>query len=408
MVLPPGATLGDHDLVSNPALVIVRSHGVSVGTREAGRARVRYRPKDEFHQRLQAEVGSLLVRSAGAARRRLAVKALVTSIWFYGSYAGLVLVHLRPWQAVALVVSAGLSGAAVAMGTAHDAVHGTISRDRCVNAVVALLAAPFGISRTWWRAKHNQLHHSFTNVHEVDDDLHFGRLLRLSPFQERRWWHRYQHVYAWLLYPLVYLAMLVNGDLAFITRGVIGKTRVARPAPLRALWLLAEKLTGLVLLLGLAVAAHPVLHVVAAYLAASALAGFVMAVVFQTGHCLETTTFLMPEPATGEVMRGWALSQVAGTADVAPSNRLYTTFTGGLNHHLEHHLFPQANQLLLPAIAPIVRRHSVANVIALLELPTLRSAVRSHQRSLRRLGGVSTGTDQVRPDLPPGVPFRGE
>ncbi|MDQ6796498.1 MAG: fatty acid desaturase [Actinomycetota bacterium] len=404
----PVQPFGDHDFVSNTSLAILRSHSVSVGLHETGPAKVRYRPKDDFHQGLQAEVGSLLVGSAGAARRRLAVKALVTSTWFYGSYAGLVLVHLRPWQAVALVVSLGLSGAAVAMGTAHDAVHGTISRNRRSNAVVALLAAPFGISRTWWRAKHNQLHHSFTNVHEVDDDLHFGRLLRLTPFQERRRWHRYQHVYAWLLYPIVYLAMLVNGDLAFITRGVIGKTQVARPTPLRALWLLAEKLTGLVLLLGLAVAAHPVLHVVAAYLAASALAGLVMAVVFQTGHCLDTTTFLMPDSAPGEVRRGWALTQVAGTADVAPSNRLYTTFTGGLNHHLEHHLFPQANQLLLPTIAPIVRRHCVANGVEVVELPTLRAAVRSHQRLLRRLGGVSTGTDQVRPDLPPGVPFRGE
>ena len=349
-------------------------------------AKVRYQRKDEFHQGLQSEVGALLIGSAGKARRRLAVKIVVTSAWFYGSYLCLVLLHLRTWQALALVISLGLSGAAVAMGTAHDAVHGTISKNRRANAVIALLAAPFGISRTWWRAKHNQLHHSFTNVHGVDDDLHFGRLLRLTPYQERRWWHRYQHVYAWLLYPLMYVAMLVNGDVAFITRGVIGTTRVARPTPLRALWLLTEKLTGLVLLLGFAAVAHPLLHVLAAYLTAAALAGFVMAVVFQTGHCLETTTFLKPEAATGQVHLGWALTQVAGTADVAPSNRLYTTFTGGLNYHVEHHLFPQANQLLLPAIATVVRRHCASSGIEVVVLPTLSAAVRSHQRLLLRLG----------------------
>ena len=349
-------------------------------------AKVRYQPKDDFHQRLQAEVGALLIGAAGQARRRLAVKIVVTSAWFYGSYACLVLLHLRTWQAVALVASLGLSGAAVAMGTAHDAVHGTISKSRRANAVVALLAAPFGISRTWWRAKHNQLHHSFTNVHDVDDDLHFGRLLRLTPYQERRWWHRYQHVYAWLLYPLLYVAMLVNGDLEFITRGVIGTTKVARPTPLRALWLLAEKLTGLVLLLGLAALAHPLLHVLAAYLGAAAVAGLIMAVVFQTGHCLETTTFVRPETTTGQVHQGWALTQVAGTADVATSNRLYTTFTGGLNHHVEHHLFPQANQLLLPEIASVVRRHCADNAVDVVVLPTLRAAVRSHQRLLRKLG----------------------
>jgi len=348
--------------------------------------KVRYQRKDDFHQGVQAEVGALMLRSVGQARRRLAVKILLMSAWFYGSYACLLLVHLRTWQAIALVFSLGLAGAAGAMGTAHDAVHGTISKNRRANDAIALLTAPFGISRTWWRAKHNQLHHSFTNVHEVDDDLDFGRLLRLTPYQERRWWHRHQHVYAWFLYPLLYIAMLVNGDFAFITRGVIGTTQVALPTPRRAVWLLGEKLTGLALLMGAAAVAHPLLSVLAVYLAAAALAGFIMAVVFQTGHCLDTTTFLKPEASTGEIHLGWALAQVAGTADVATSNRLYTMFTGGLNFHVEHHLFPQANQMLLPAIATVVRRHCAANGVDVVVLPTLRAAVRSHQRLLWRLG----------------------
>lgn len=349
-------------------------------------AKVRFQRKDDFHQRLQAEVGALVLRSAGQARRRLAAKIVATSSWFYGSFASVVLLDLRPWKAAVLVVSLGLSGAGVAMGTAHDAVHGTISRNRRVNAAVALVAAPFGISRTWWRAKHNQLHHSFTNVHEVDDDLHFGRILRLTPYQEWRRWHRFQHVYAWLLYPFLYLAMLVNGDLAFITRGAIGATQVATPSIPRALALVGEKLAGLVVMLGIALVAHPLSQVVVVYLAASLLAGFTMAVVFQTGHCLDTTTFLKPEDETGKVHSGWALAQMAGTADVAPSNRIYTVFTGGLNYHIEHHLFPQANQLLLPAIASIVRRHCAASDVDVVVLPTVRTAVRSHQRLLRNLG----------------------
>lgn len=348
--------------------------------------KVRYERKGDFHQGLQAEVGALLLASAGGARRRLARKAVITSTWFYGTYLALVLLDLRPWQAAILTASLGLAAASVAMGTAHDAVHGTISLDRRRNAAAALVAAPFGISRTWWRTKHNMLHHSFTNVHDVDDDLHFGQLVRLTPYQPWRPWHRYQHLYAWAAYPLLYLAMLVNGDRAFITQGVIGASKVAEATPLRAMWLLAEKLTGLVILLGVALLFQPALVVLAVYLAAGMLAGFVMAVVFQTGHCLDSTTFLKPEADTGQINRGWALTQIAGTADVATSNRLYTTFTGGLNHHVAHHLFPQANQLLLPAITSVVRRHSAAAGVDVVVLPTLRAAVASHQRLLRDLG----------------------
>ncbi|MEO5679331.1 MAG: fatty acid desaturase, partial [Acidimicrobiales bacterium] len=240
-------------------------------------SKVRYRPKDDFQKGLQAEVGALMLVAAGPARRRLAVKVVATSGWFYGSYLALVLLPLRPWQAAGLTVSLGLAAASVAMGTAHDAVHGTLSASRSANAVLALLAAPFGISRTWWRTKHNLLHHSFTNVHDVDDDLHFGRLVRLTPFQPWRPWHRYQRCYAWLLYPLLYLAMLVNGDFAFITRGIIGSAQVTRATPLRALWLLAEKLTGLALLLGFALRTHSLAQVSAVYLTAGVLAGFIMA-----------------------------------------------------------------------------------------------------------------------------------
>ena len=354
--------------------------------RDDAAVKVRYQPKDGFQQGLQAEVGALLLRSTSRARRQLLGKVLVTSTWFYGSFACLVLLDLRLWQAAALTVSLGLSGAAVAMGTAHDAVHGTISRNRHLNATIALLAAPFGISRTWWRTKHNQLHHPFTNVDGVDDDLHFGRLLRLTPHQEWHRWHRYQHAYAWLLYPLLYVAMLVNGDLAFITRGVIGTSKVARPTLLRALGLLVEKLAGLALLLAVALSARSLPQVAVVYLAAAVLAGFVMAVVFQTGHCLDTTTFLKPEAVTEKIQSPWALAQVAGTADVATSNRIYTMFTGGLNFHVEHHLFPQANQLLLPAIAGVVRRHCAAQGVEVVILPTVLAAVRSHQRSLRKLG----------------------
>ena len=53
-----------------------------------------------------------------------------------------------------------------------------------------------------WRQKHNVLHHGYTNVLGLDEDLESGGLLRLAPGQPRRRLHRLQHLYVWALYAL--------------------------------------------------------------------------------------------------------------------------------------------------------------------------------------------------------------
>jgi linoleoyl-CoA desaturase len=78
--------------------------------------------------------------------------------------------------------------------------------------------------------------------------------------------------------------------------------------------------------------------------------------------------------------------QLVGAADVAPNSRLVTWFVGGLNLHIEHHLFPRVAAVRLPELSPIVRTVARTHGIALVEFPTMRSAVASHQRQLRSLG----------------------
>lgn len=352
----------------------------------AGRLTIRYAPKSAFQSGLQSDVGALLEARKPAARRALRVKAAMISTWFYGSYLLLVWVPLRPWQAVMASVSLGLAGAGTMMSVSHDAAHGAVSENRRINALVVLITAPFGVSRSWWCVKHNRLHHGYTQVQGVDDDLNAGRpFIRLSSDQPWHRWHRYQHVYSWALYPFMHLAM-VTADLPFVFTGRIGGRRMAAPGVGRSLVLLVEKVTGLALLLTLAIVHHSVLATVGAFSIASLVAGFALASTFQLGHCLDTSSPPRLDPLTGQVEDEWAITQVKGTADVAVGNRVYTWYVGSLNHHLEHHLFPKAGHVLLKEIAPVVRSRCAAHGIVPTEFPTVWSAVCSHQRFLRHLG----------------------
>src|SRR5690606_25129221 len=60
---------------------------------------------------------------------------------------------------------------------------------------------------------------------------------------------------------------------------------------------------------------------------------------------------LVPDPT-----EHWAVQQIKGTANWASGSFFWNFFSGGLNHQIEHHLFPSISQYCYPAIAPIVKQ----------------------------------------------------
>jgi linoleoyl-CoA desaturase len=74
------------------------------------------------------------------------------------------------------------------------------------------------------------------------------------------------------------------------------------------------------------------------------------------------------------------------TANFAPRNRLLTWYVGGLNHQIEHHLFPKVCSRHYPALSVIVRRVAARHGLPYHCHDTFFGAVRSHLRTLKRFG----------------------
>ena len=51
----------------------------------------------------------------------------------------------------------------------------------------------------------------------------------------------------------------------------------------------------------------------------------------------------------------WMTDQLRATNNVAPTSALFSSLCGGINNHIEHHLFPHISGDVLHAIAPVVR-----------------------------------------------------
>jgi linoleoyl-CoA desaturase len=116
------------------------------------------------------------------------------------------------------------------------------------------------------------------------------------------------------------------------------------------------------------------------------LLGITMATVFQLAHVVEDNAFPEPHPVTGAIENEWAIHEVETTANFARKNKLAAWYFGGLNFQIEHHLFPRVCHIHYPAISTIVENTCREFGVKYMSYPTIRAAVASHFRFLKKLG----------------------
>jgi linoleoyl-CoA desaturase len=361
--------------------------GPSHHVRPRGRGRVGYAPVGEFERVLRTRVDAQLSSEARRSPGGSLGDALAVSVWFFTSYTLLVFASLPVWTVAIVTCSLGLAIAGLLMMVGHDMCHHAVSKQRAIDKFVLWSSCgALGITPDWWRAKHNGLHHPYTNLPDLDDDICLGSLLRVTDTQPMKPWHRFQHIYAFGLAPFMFLNMVFIGDLRYVLTGRVGARPVTTPSPGRSVRLLTRKLAGVALLVGIALVLHPWLDVVLVTFVAALVAGEVLALVFQVQHCVADVSVPRRDIESGSVSSSWAVSQAQGAADFATSNRMLTWYVGGLNFHIEHHLFPHVAHRRLRELRPIVRATCADFGVHQTEYTTLTSAIVAHRRWLRALG----------------------
>ncbi len=323
-----------------------------------------------------------------SARRRLHAKALVIVAMDVVGYTGLVVAHVPWWARVAFAVLLVHGLLATATGIMHDANHGSFARRRGANRTLAYTADALGASSLLWRFQHNDLHHRHTNVVGVDTDIDQAPFARLAPTQEWRPWHRAQHVYLWPLYGFLTLQWLVASDIKSLAVGGMGGQRFrSKPTGGDLARLAAGKLVHVGWALVIPMLFHPVLAVLAWYVACSWAVGFALAVVFQVAHAVGEADFTDRDVR----LRGddMVRHQLATTVDVhvgrGPLGAYLTFLTGGLGYQVEHHLAPKVPHTHYAAMARKVDAMCAANGLHRRVHAGPGAAVIAHQRWLHAM-----------------------
>jgi linoleoyl-CoA desaturase len=237
-----------------------------------------------------------------------------------------------------------------------------------------------------WRWKHAVIHHTYVNITGHDTDIDFGFMARMTPHQKRLKFHRWQHLYLWLLYGLFALRWHLLGDMREYLSGRINGQRFPRPRGRELAIFVGGKVIFVTLAFGLPILMHPVWVALLFYTVTALVLGIVLSMIFQLAHCVEEAEFPLPAAGSGQIENAWAIHQAQTTVDFARGSRIASWLFGGLNFQIEHHLFPRICHIHYPAISKLVEQTCRDFGVKYAEHASVWAGVVSHFRWLRRLG----------------------
>ena len=160
-----------------------------------------------FHAELKKRISDYFdnVGKSTTGNASLFAKAIILMSAFTLVYIHLVFFTPAALWAILECVLLGGIVSAIGFNVMHDGAHGSFSKNKGVNYLAAFSLNILGGNSFMWNVKHNVIHHAYTNVDGVDDDIDIQPWMRMSGTQKKYKLHKYQHLYFWVLYSLLYI-----------------------------------------------------------------------------------------------------------------------------------------------------------------------------------------------------------
>jgi linoleoyl-CoA desaturase len=352
--------------------------------------------KDSFHQAIIAQVNAYFRNNklSPYANTQMWVKTAVMISLYFVPYALMVsgAAAGHPFAFLALWLMMGIGMVGIGTSVMHDAHHGTYSANKKINKLIGYILELIGGYEVTWKIQHNYLHHTFTNVAGLDEDIDSVVIFRFSPRQPRYWFHRYQHIYAWFFYMIMTLFWMTAKDYLQVLRyrqhDLLVKHKLTLTQAVSRITLFKMFYYTYIIFLPLLFSGMPWYYIVTGFLIMHCLAGLILSCIFQPAHVVATSEFALPVESHGkkEMEDSWAVHEVENTSDFAPDNKFLTWFIGGLNFQVEHHLFTGICHVHYPKLAPLVRSTAEKFGVQYHVEPTFRKALGDHVRMLKKLG----------------------
>ena len=323
------------------------------------------------------------------ANRSMIIKTIVMLLLFLGPISILCSgVVTSGWMLFLLYITSGFGMAGIGMGVMHDAIHGSYSKHSKLNTILGYSMNIIGANATVWHLQHNVLHHTYTNIHDADDDLNMPFFLRFSPHKKKYKIHRFQFIYVWFFYSISTLAWISAKDFVRLTRyrkmGLIENRNEFYKSLLHlTLWKVAYYIYAIVLPI-IVLPFSPWL-IILAFISMHLVTGLVISCVFQVAHVMPDVNYPLTDDQ-GNIDNNWLVHQLLTTSNFSPKNKTFSWLIGGLNYQIEHHLFPNICHVHYRNISPIVKDTALEFGMPYNQKSTFTGAIADHIAMLRNLG----------------------
>ena len=344
---------------------------------------------NEFYQSLKVSVDEYFEKKKikKTGDWRLFSKTIILIGAAITMYCLLMFVNMSALPALLLCAALGFVFSSIGFSVMHDANHGSYSTKPMLNDLLGLSANALGASSFFWKQKHNIIHHTYTNVDGIDDDIAKSPIIRQCESQKWVPAHKVQHLYLLPVYALSSIFWLFFMDFTkYFTRKIYTTEAWKMTAKNKAIFW-ATKICYLAFYIVLPVVKWGFLPWLGGFLLLHAVMGLTLSLVFQLAHVVENTEFeTIALDETKHIETAWAEHQIRTTANFAMGNKVISWFVGGLNYQIEHHLFPKVSHVHYPAISKIVMQKCAEYNLPYNKYDTMWEALGSHFRVMKFLG----------------------
>jgi linoleoyl-CoA desaturase len=318
------------------------------------------------------------------ANKEMLIKVFVwLSLWVV-TWSCVILFKDFFWLAVLMGVLHMSTHLMIAFNIAHDANHAALFKSRGLNVFFGYFMEMIGCNRNLWMITHNQEHHTFINIHKYDNNIDGYKVLRLTP--EDKWYsiHRFQWLYATIVYGLSTLNYATFRDLKMIYRYVVNKQVKINLSFVVEFVFFKIIYYSYLFIIPLFVFDVSFSILLTYFIVGHFLNGIALVFVFLTGHLTEDASF--PKVENAGIENNWAVHVIQTTGDYSPDSKIFRWFIGSLNLHVAHHLFPKICHVHYNKITPIIKSVAAKHGYSYIEMPSFNAALISHYKLLVKLG----------------------
>lgn len=357
----------------------------------AKRVRFRSNPrKDQFNNVLRERVMAYFEENniSQYANTEMYIKTALSVVMWVACFTTVLSGALdgSPWLLIGLYTVWGFVNVFIAFNIMHDATHDAYSANPKINKIMGYSMDFIGGNQYLFRRMHGA-HHGYVNIHGIDVTMESHGMFRFTPAEPWKPFHKYQHIYTFILYSLAMFHWVVAKDIKWM----FGETHIGNQKnikhPLKEKIILIIGKTwyfGTALALPLLLTGAPWWAVAVGFVSMHILPGLYFALIFQVTHVYEGTTYPLPDDR-GDIHNNYALHVLETTADFSRKSRFGSWLMGGINIHVIHHIFPRICHTHYPALTEILKETADEFGLEYQENERFIPALKKHYGMLKHL-----------------------